>query len=203
MTIAVGNILRVVASMGYADGAVMQNVYNAVIGGAGGPYDEADIVDDAVDWAEAMYAEVVGDMTEDLFSTQVQVYVYDPIDDDWDEVGSDTWSWAPTDITKQLPRGNAALLVARTTDPDVNGKKYIPGLAEGSIGDGLINAPVVANLVSFGVEWLTQFVGGVSGATWDPGIWSPTRTNLFVMSGTLIVSNIVAYQRRRKRGVGI
>lgn len=203
MTIAVGDILRVVVSLGYVDGEINQNVYNAVIGGAGGPYDDGDIVDDAVDWAETMYANMVSELTDAIDGTQVQVYVYDPIEDDWDEVGSDTWTFLPTDVTEQLPRGNACLLVARTTDPDVNGKKYIPGLAEGSIGSGLINAPFVATAVSLGVDWLTQFTGAVSGATWDPGIWSVKNSDLYLMSGTLIVSNIVAYQRRRKRGVGI
>lgn len=203
MSISDGDILRVVASLAYIDGEINQNVYNAIISGGAGPYDAADIVDDAVDWAETMYANMVTELTDAIDGTQVQVYVYDPVGDDWDEVGSDTWSFLPTDATEQLPRGNACLLVARTTDPDVSGKKYIPGLAEGSIGTGLLNAPFVATAVSLGIDWLTEFVGAVSGATWTPGIWSVKNSDLYVMSGTLIVSNIVAYQRRRKRGVGI
>lgn len=204
MTIAVGDILRVVAVMVWTDGEVMQNVYNAVITGAGGPFDEDDIVDDALAWVDAMMTIVEADVSDVLSGSEVRVYVYDSGDQDWDEIGSASWTWAGTaDVDDELPRAVSALVNAKTTDPDINGKKYIGGYTEGGTELGLIKTASVARLVLFSAEWGAAFVGSVSGGSWTPGIWSPTLLNIFVMSGTFIISNIWSYQRRRKRGVGI
>jgi hypothetical protein len=203
MSIGVGDILRVVAIMNWLDGNIVQNVFNAVISGTGGPFDEGDIVADALDWLGLMYAEEVGRIQEDLTGSEVRVYIYDSIDDDWDEVGSDAWTFEPTSASDQLPRGVSALINAKTLNPDVNGKKYIGGLTEDSSLDGLWSSGEIIALGAFAAEWITTFTGGTSGASWVPGIWSPTRTNFFPFSGTVIVPTIPAYQRRRKRGIGI
>lgn len=203
MTIAIGDVLRVVAVLVWTDGDVAQNVFNAIIAGAGGPFTEADIVDDALDWVETMYATLVGVMSDEIDGSEVRVYVYDGVGDDWDEIGSEAWVFNPTATADQLPRGVAGLINAKTSDADVSGKKYLPASTESDAADGLWNVTYLADLVDFGAEWLPNFVGAVSGATWDPGIWSPTNTELFPASGTAIIPTIPAYQRRRKRGIGI
>lgn len=203
MSISVGDILRVVATAVWLDGNLNQNVFNAVIGGTGGPYTDGDIVDDALEWVEDMYANLVGNMSDEIDGSQIQVYVYDPIDDDWDEVGTSSWTFNPTAALEQLPRGVAALINAKTTDPDVNGKKYCGGLTEAAATDGLWSAGTITQLLGFAATWYTAFAGGTSGASWVPAIWSPTATNAFALSGDVITPTIPAYQRRRKRGVGV
>ncbi len=203
MSIQVGDILRVVAVLSWLDGDVAMNVFNAVIGGSGGPYDDADVLDDAVSWVGAMYAEVVAEISDNMDGSEVRVYIYDSVDDDWDEVGINSWTFNPTGTAENLPRGCAALINARSLDPDVNGKKYLPGFVEGFAIDGLWSAGTVVKLAAFGAEWATAFTGSVSGASWVPAIWSPTDTVARAMNGTILVPSIVAYQRRRKDGVGI
>jgi hypothetical protein len=203
MTITVGTVLKVVAVLSWLDGDIAQNVFNAVITGSGGPYDEEDVVADALAWVGLMYAEVVEQLSDEIDGSEVRVYEYDPVDDDFDEVGSAAWTYDPTETTEQLPRGTAGLINAKTTDPDVNGKKYLPGLCEGASVDGLWGTGVVALMVNFADVWVGTFVGGTSGAAWTPGIWSPTKGNLLPASGTVLVPSIPAYQRRRKQGVGI
>jgi hypothetical protein len=203
MSVTVGDVLRVVAVLTWLDGEVMQNVFNATIGGSGGPYDEDDIVDDALAWLGDMYANLVTVQSDEVDGSEVRVYVYDAVDDDWDEIGSDAWTYNPTTASEQTARGVSGLINAKTTDPDVNGKKYVGGLTEGGLTDGVINAATLAQLALFAADWLTAFTGGTSGADWVPGIWSPTRTNFLAASGTLLIPAIPAYQRRRKQGVGI
>lgn len=203
MSVTDGTILKVVVSFTYTDGAIMQNVYNAVVTGGGSPWDDDDIVDDAVAWVLNMYDNIVANLTDTMTGSQVQVYEYDAIDDDWDEVGSDSLTYEPTSTDEQLPRGNAALINLKTTDPDVSGKKYIPGLTEGTIVNGQLSSGFLANLVLFAVDWFTGFVGGTSGASWAPGIWSVVGTVFKQAVSTAVINGIVAYQRRRKRGVGI
>lgn len=203
MTIAVGDILKVVAIAAWLDGDIMQNVFSSEIVGAGGPFDEADIVDDAVAWVSDMFDELLASTSDEVDGSEVVVYVYDPIDDDWDEIGSGAWVWNPTSALHQMPRGVAELINCKTVDPDVNGKKYIGGTVEGNWTDGLLDASELARLVLYSTAWVQNFTGGTSGASWDPGVWSPTNTAFYGMSNTVIIPSIGAYQRRRKRGVGI
>lgn len=203
MTIAVGDVLKVVAILSWLDGDIAQNVFSAVIGGTGGPYDEDDIVGDALDWLETMYASLVGTLSDELDGSEVRVYEYDPVDEDFDEVGSDAWVFNPTLSISQLPRGVATLINCKTTDPDVSGKKYLPGATEDTQLDGLWSAAHITAHANFADDWVGPFTGAVSGASWIPGIWSPTNLNLFAMSGTVLIPTIPAYQRRRKQGVGI
>lgn len=203
MSLTVGDILKVVAILQWVDGDILQNVFNVVIGGAGGPYDEADVIDDMVDWMDAIYANIVARVSDELDGSEVRCYEYDPVDDDWDEIGSDSFTFNPSDALHQMPRGVASLINAKTTDPDVNGKKYIGGITEGWFDDGLHGASILATLALVGADWVTPFAGSTSGADFVPGIWSPTRTNFYACSGTIIIPSIPAYQRRRKQGVGI
>lgn len=203
MSITVGDILKVVAVMQWLDGDIAQNVFSVVVGGTGGPFDELDVVDDLEDWLDDMYANMTSLGADEIDGSELRVYIYDSIDDDYDEVGSGVWAWNPTSADHQLPRGVAALINAKTINPDVNGKKYLPGMVETSSDDGLWNTAMMTALVLFAVDWTTTFVGAASGATFVPGVWSPTRTTFFAFSGTEIIPTIPAYQRRRKRGVGI
>lgn len=203
MSITDGEILRVVASMLWGDGNVNQNVYNCVVTGGTPPFTDADVLDDMEDWLDNMYANLTAQIVTNLTGNELIVYKYDAIDDDWDEVGSQAWTWTPTEAGDYLPRAVAALVRLWTTDPDVQGKKYIPGLSEESIASGLLDAGMVTALLAFAADWYAPFVGGASGATFTPGIWSVVGTVFKLAIDHVATSTIPAYQRRRKRNVGI
>lgn len=203
MSVTDGTILRIVMSMAWTDGEINQNVYNAVVTGGGSPWDDADILADAEEWADDVYLNVAGFMSDELDGVTVTVYEYDAVDDDWDEVGVTAWVYNFTGSEDQLPRGNAGLINFKTTDPDVSGKKFLPGLTEAAITAGLLNGGTLAALVAMAVDIMAPFVGGTSGATWTTGVWSVVGTVFKAYTGTAITSNVMAYQRRRKRGVGI
>ena len=203
MTIPDGTVLRAVASFLWTDGNVNQNVFNAVISGAGAPWDEEDVVQDLEDWFDNMYLNLVGAMSDELDGNSITVYEYDSGDDDWDEIGSDEWVFNPTGPTDQLPRGTAGLVRLWTTDADVQGKKYIPGLCEGSLVDGLYNAALIIDLLAFAADWYIPFVGAATGGTITPGVWSVVGKAFLEGIDHIATSTIPAYQRRRKRNVGI
>lgn len=203
MTVTVGDILKVVAVMQWDNGNIAQNVFSVLIGGGSGPFANLDVVDDMEDWLDDMYANVAIRMHENMDGSELRVYVYDSVDDDYDEIGSGVWSFLPGNTGDELPLGVAALINAKTTNADVNGKKYLPGMVQTNVVDGLWEGTTLAALVLFGVDWTTAFVGATSAAEFTPGVWSPTRTLFFPFSGTEIIPTIPAYQRRRKQGVGI
>lgn len=203
MAISEGTILRIVGSMLFPDSVIAQNVFNAVLTTAGGSSAEVDVVADMADWLEDMYFHLLAYISDTATSTDVKVYEYDDIDDDWDEVGSDTWTAAFGNAEQMLPNGVAVIVHARTTDPDVQGTKYLGGMGEDRVHENDIAGALATVALDFLDEWITPFVGSASGATFTPVIWSPTGTVAVAMSGTGYVNAQVGYQRRRKPGVGI
>lgn len=203
MSITVGDILKIVAVLQWVDGDIMQNVFNLEVIGSGGPYDEEDVVDDMVEWMDDLYGASPARVSEDVDGAEVRVYVWDPGDQDWDEVGIDSFGFLGTDTADVLPRGVALLVNAKSTDPDVNGKKYFGGATEATQTDGLWTAAMIASYVSIATIWVQDFVGTTTGADFDPGIWSVKNLSFHGMTGTIIIPSIPAYQRRRKQGVGI
>lgn len=204
MSIPTGTDLRVVAQMNWDDGEINQNVFNAVISGGGGPFDEFDVLDDCEDWLDNMYANMTGATANELSGSATIVYKYDTIGNDWDEVGTNPFTWTPAGgAATGLPRGVAALVTAKSTDPDVDARKYLPGLQEGGLTSELWSAAIVVALAAFGADWVTPFVGAASGATFTPAVWSVLGALSRSLIDTIIVPTIPAYQRRRKNNVGI
>jgi hypothetical protein len=203
MSVTDGEILRVVAQMIWGDGNINQNVFNAVATGGGAPFDDEDVIDDMVDWLDAMYLNLVGQTSQNLDGNSCTVYKYDAIDDDWDEVGSDSWSWTPSGAGDELPRAVAPHVRIWTTDPDVQGGKYLPAPTEAILTNGLWTAGAITNLLGFAADWIAPFVGSASGATFTPGVWSVVGTVFKAALDHYATSTIPAYQRRRKRNVGI
>lgn len=202
MTISDGTVLRIAVSLLFTDGNLAMNVFNAVISGTGAPWDEQDVVDDAITWMDTLYANMTGSITATLDGSEITVYEYDPIGDDWDEVGTGAFTWNPTSAGEALPRGVAALLNVRTIDPDVSGKKYLAGWTEGSNDDGTWVGAALATLADVTDDWITPFAGAETLGTWAPVIWSVVAKTPYLMSGASSVPTEPSYQRRRKRGVG-
>lgn len=203
MSVVTGDILRIVASLLWTDGNVNQNVFNAVVTGGAGPWDDSDIADDAEAWLDNMYANLVAGMSDEIDGNEVLVYKYDTVGMDWDEVSSQSWTFNPTGATDQAPRAVSPLARLWTADPDVQGKKYIPGWTVGNLQDGLVTAASVISILAFAADWYLPFTGLVSGATWTPGVWSVVGKVLQAGVDHVAASTIPAYQRRRKRNVGI
>lgn len=203
MSLTVGDVLKVVAVLQWVDGDIMQNVFNIEIVGSGGPFDPGDVVDDMVTWMDDVYGASPARVSDDVDGSEVRVYVWDAGDQDWDEVGIDSFTFLGTDAADVLPRGVALLINAKSLDPDVNGKKYFGGATEVTQTDGLWTAAMIASYVGVATEWVQNFTGAVSGADFDPGIWSVKQKAFHGMSNTIIIPSIPAYQRRRKQGVGI
>ena len=203
MAISEGTVLRVVASLLFPDNVIAQNVFYAVLTTAGSSSDEDDVVLDMGEWLENLYGDIILDVISGVVAGGVKVYEYDSVDDDWDEVGAGSWTDAFENADEMLPHGVAAVCHARTTDPDVHATKYLGGYGENICAASDLVAPSIARLVTFIASWTTQFVGTDTGATFTPGVWSPTNVNFFAFNGEGVANAQVGYQRRRKPGVGI
>lgn len=203
MAVPDGAVLRLVTAFLMPDAVIAQMVFNAVFADTGVSDDELDVVDDLVDWAEAMLTHLITRLVPEISTTDIKVYIYDALDDDWDEVGSDTWSVTFTNASEMLPHGIAAVVHAKTIDPDVQGTKFVPGLGEATQDESDLSAGILGDLADFADEWVTPFVGLATGGDFAPVVWSVVATTPKLMSGDIVVNGQVGYQRRRKPGVGI
>lgn len=202
MTISSGTVLKVVASLLLPDDVIAQNVFNAVVTDLSTSDAEEDVVDDCVDWIEALYSDVADQIADVVTASDVKVYEYDDIDDDWDEVGTGDNTVSFTAIGEMVSHGVALIAHMRTIDPDTQGTKYIPGCAESGVNASNLGGAPLAAMADFVATWFTPFVGAETGGTFSPVVWSPTDTTprAAILSG--YVNGQVGYQRRRKPGVG-
>ena len=203
MAISSGTILKVVASLLMPDSVIAQNVFYSVVADLVTSDDEADVVDDIITWVEAMYDNIKANIVSGVTTSDVKVYEYDSIDDDWDEVGSDTWSITMSNGNDMLPHGVAIVCHAKSLDPDVQATKYIPGFADSLITESDVQGGAVTTTALFCADWVTAFTGAATGGDFGPGVWSTVGTVFKLFNGDYSVNGQVGYQRRRKPGVGI
>lgn len=196
-------VLRIVVSILLPDNVLAQNIFYTLFRDTGASADADDVVSDIVDYVETMYDEVASQINALAASAGIHVYNYDAGDDDWDEVGSTTWVDTFAGGGDMLPHGAAAVLHAKTTDPDVQATKFLPGLQEvQSAGSDLIAGAITA-YTAFVVDWIQDDVGTATGGDFEMGVWSPKNSAFFHFNNIGIVNHIIGYQRRRKPGVGI
>lgn len=204
MSIPTGTILRIVAEFLWDDGEINQNVFNVELTGGAGPYDDSDVVDDCLEYIEGLYDNIELYFAAEIDGNSVTVYKWDVSGQDWDEVGTTAWSvTSGGSATTGLPRGVALLMTAKSEDPDIDARKYLPGMVEGALASEIFSAPVLAAAVNFAGDWVTAIVGSTSGATITPVVWSVANLALEYLVDHYIVNGIPAYQRRRKNNVGI
>jgi hypothetical protein len=203
MSISDGTILKIVVSLLLPDTVIAQNVFYSVVADLVTSDDEDDVVTDLVTYVEDMYDQLTGIISDTVVASDIKVYEYDSNDDDWDEVGTDTWADIFASGSDMMPHGVACLIHARSTDPDTHASKYIPGLSDNNALDSDITGAAVVVLADFADVWVAPFIGTETGGTFGPGVWSEADTVFKIFNGNYTVNGLVAYQRRRKPGVGI
>jgi hypothetical protein len=106
------------------------------------------------------------------------------------------------DISGQvMPAGVAAMVQAYTNIPTSRGKKYLPYISEATVDEGYLNAGALTSLALFLLEYLLVLEFGLADS-WRPGVLSRTLEEFVAFDGSGSVTDVPAYQRRRKPNVG-
>jgi hypothetical protein len=100
------------------------------------------------------------------------------------------------------PQAAAGYIMANTEFPKQRGSKYIPGVSEGSFAAGVLDAESVGDLILLLLDLYAHFSGAESSVEWEGGILSTTLAAFVPFSGGGQVTDVPAYQRRRKPNVG-
>ena len=100
-----------------------------------------------------------------------------------------------------LPAANAALMVGNVAAPNRRGLKYVPGLSEFAVQDGILTDIALQNLVELAIEYLTPIVLQLI-IEMAPGILDKVAGIFHPFTNSGYVTDVPAYQRRRKPNVG-
>ena len=203
MSVPSNTILRVVVSLLFPDSAIAQNVFYTLFENDGGSNDDEDVLTDMSDWVDTMYDAMSASLDSDITLTGIKVYFYDTVGDDWDELGVEFPGTGFSATGDMMPNGIACLIHAPTVNPDVTGAKYIGGFLDDSVVENDITAGALANFALFATEWTDPAVFSATGSGFIPGVWSATKDQFFAFTTSSSLNVGVAYQRRRKPGVGI
>lgn len=114
------------------------------------------------------------------------------------------WDWptltAGLNAAESCPPGTAALAFARTGENRVIGKKYLGPFTVNDLEDGHWKTSLIALVADFITNWIAQsFVG--TNAVWEQGVWASVLAAFKQFINGQAKAR-VAYQRRRKPGVG-
>lgn len=203
MALSANDIIKVVVSILLPDSVVAQNVFWVLFEADGGSVDDDDVLDDLETWIEDIYDQLDTTMGSGVALDDLKAYVYDAVEDDFDEIGDELL----TDIFAAggdlLPHGVAAVSNAGTTNPDVQGRKYWCGLVEGVQIDGYLSGAGITDIAVASGKWITPFTGATTGSGFIPGVYSLTKATFYNFEGGASNNLLLGYQRRRKPGVGI
>ena len=100
-----------------------------------------------------------------------------------------------------LPAANAALMVGNVAAPNRRGLKYVPCLSEFAVQDGILTDVALQNLVELAIEYLTPIVLQLI-IEMAPGILDKVAGIFHPFTNSGYVTDVPAYQRRRKPNVG-
>lgn len=203
MAVAAGTILRAVAEVIMPSSTVAQNVFYLQFDDDGTSNSDQDVVDDIVEWLDIVYTSFKGKVSDTVLPGEVKVYKWDTVGLDWDEVGSNSLVTVFSGTDQMLPHGVAPVITGRTSDPDVNGRKFLPGFAEDTCNASALTGATISALLITAALWVTDFTGTLTGSNFNPGVWSVVQVAFKAFVDHIIVNGIIGYQRRRKPGVGI
>lgn len=202
MAILAGDIVKTTMSFGILDGTVCQNIFHHQRIGVG-VFTDAAIVTAIEEWAEAMYAELVTAIKDDVVALLCSVDRVEWVIDEWkitENIGVFTPDFVPTLVSEALPNMDSAFVVLKTARPKTIGRKFLPPFGESQQNASYLVAAAVEDVVA----WADDAVNDITLQVLDymrPGVvrtgfdaWFPFTVG--------IVTNLLGTQRRRRPGVG-
>lgn len=191
------DVVRVVAEMTMDGTEDQRNVFH-VLKVAGGTISDQLFMDDVAAQLDLMYAI--------LIPQQRTILTYDQITGQIVFGGTDLMPDTPWPVITAgingadgLPFQVAALVLGQTVIAKTQGRKYLGGFLETNQFDSTINATLTPLLISWALEYITDFVSGAN--TYRFGTFNPLSF-VFNAFASGVVQGILRTQRRRTAGFG-
>ena len=205
MTVSNGNILRV--AVGQVQASNLNDLYNVYeyIATFAGDETDTNVLNAIAGQMDTMYniiqGTIAGNQTPGIMRVD-EVALVGGVKSVVRNLGSIAWAtvYDPGGAGDYVPSGCAALVEGLTSQSKVLLKKYLGQLVEAYVSGNFITSALITLLDSFCDEWFNSVLVS-AGNELIPGFLSRARGGFFYLLGT-VVKGAVAYQRRRKPGVG-
>jgi len=202
MSVQTGDVLRHVIEYVIPNASTILNVFYWFV--VDQPTGDIEVMLDLLDWTE----EVWGPEWASIASSQADIInmavdVIDPTNGTViANVGSNAAAVAGTVADQVNPAAVSGYLKADTQFPKTRGSKYIPAIGEGVTESGIFNSSVVTGLLDLLDIYLTEWEGLNAQCRFRPGVPSRSLAAWVAFEGGGSVTDVPAYQRRRKPNVG-
>lgn len=196
-----GEIFRTVIKYETASASQGQTVHHHQLSGAG--FSDQDVLDALEDWADndwgAAWALLGGN---DVELTEIEVDVVNPDGTVNRNIGSVSINKSGASLTSTSAAAVAGFMEADTGFAKRRGRKYAPFIGDNKVSSGVLSSVALNELTALFAEWVADIIVLVTG-TLIAGILSRVDDTFYAFNGAGTTTNVPAYQRRRKPGVGI
>jgi len=172
------------------------HVRHATAGGAA----DADVIAGALTYVEAIMANLTTKIANEVSLVEVEVYEYEVLTG-WGPVGTIAGAWAGTGSLDPLPAGCACIMEAYKSRSGYADRKFIMGITEDQAVGNTWVAGLLTAVEAAADDWVADFDDAT--VQFEPGSWNRTTHTHTLYNKNVAVSPLVAYQRRRKPGVGL
>lgn len=198
MTDTVQNdVIRATAKLVDSVSGAIQNVFWYKLA-TSTPLTNTEVAEDVRAFVEEIYDNLYQSMPDTTAFDSINLFNITqdfPLGDyDWPTLGAGTQSG------DAMPSPCSVFCFARTGLSRIIGRKFFAPFMEVSQADGIWTAGLPATVAAAVDDWIEEDKTGTNG-NWKSGLWSVTKQAFYVfLEG--VVRYVVAYQRRRKQGVG-
>lgn len=188
------DVIEVVIEM-FILGQRVLNVYHMI---SSDSVPDGDVEDDLSAYFADLYSPLASIQANDLTYNSITMKNIT----EGEDIGDFAWlgTAAGASSTDPLPTGIAGLLTLPTDILGTRGRKFFPGITEGATTDGVFVGTLLTVLAGIGSSLLAGFLGEVSDSPWTYVVIDKNGVPRAPVGAD--VSNVPAYQRRRKVGVG-
>ena len=204
--IDLNDVVRVVADWDGPNGAYSQLVWHYLVT-AGNNEDPADVLDDIVTNFEAAWANIASVVSDAWASGSISLLQRDTSLHQWDGVAQTTSANLDGGSASDgIPPGAAALVKIFTQSARRQARKYVMGILEGSVTNGLLLASPMVALGLFVADLVDDVTSGTE--TLVMGTYNTIPTSVLYESFSenddrAAVEAVIAYPRRRRPGTGV
>jgi hypothetical protein len=192
----IGDVIRMTAKMTYGlNDDDIQNVYHGQVFGS--DVSDDDLHEAIMTFLEGAYTQLLPDMTDEITFAALETWNITQ-DRPIKETAWATLTYGGNSTTSYVST-SAPLVLFNTNTARSQGRKFLPPVTEAGVTDGILSGTVTGHMVDFAAAILANILEVDVGLVM--GNWSGTLARFAPFVGA-VVSDILATQRRRRRGRG-